>query len=217
MPEKKSFTIQSLLLVLLFNGGALAALYFMTREIITDQQTMSILLGAGAGASVILWALLQFLGGKAIQSAAGNAQPAKAEKKEMPAVPMEPVGTSAVQLLSILQREGRLLDFLQENLGAYEDAQIGAAVRNVHEGCKKALGEYVDMAPVMSQEEGASVTLDSGFDTHAIHLTGNVVGEPPFKGTLRHKGWQVKKIELPKQVGEAGQNKVLAAAEVEIG
>src|SRR5207253_6846543 len=37
---------------------------------------------------------------------------------------------AAVQLLAILQREGRLLDFLQEDVDGYADAQIGAAVRD---------------------------------------------------------------------------------------
>ena len=217
MPEKKRFMIQSLLVVFLFNAALLAVIYFMTKDLVTDPNFLPALLGIGCGATLVMWSLVQLSGSKAIESAAAGAQSAESADNDKEAVPMEPVGTSAIQLLAILQREGRLIDFLQENLGSYEDAQIGAAVRNVHEGCKKALAEYVGMEPVMSQDEGSSITLDGGFDTHSIHLTGNVVGDPPFKGVLRHKGWRVKKIALPRQVGEGEQNKVLAAAEVEIG
>ena len=118
-------------------------------------------------------------------------------------------------MLAILQRKGRLIDFLQEDLRAYGDADIGAAVRSIHEGCKDALAETVTLEPIMTDGEGNAVTLNDGFDTQAIRLTGNVSGTTPFKGTLAHKGWRVKSIDLP-EIMQAQQH-IVAPAEVEVG
>jgi hypothetical protein len=122
----------------------------------------------------------------------------------------------AVQLLAILQRQGRLVDFLQENLAAYEDAQIGAAVRNIHDGCRQALAEHVTLEPVYAQAEGSPVTVEPGFDAQAVRLTGQVSGSPPFRGVLRHRGWRIAQIELPEQMQATGTPRIVAAAEVEI-
>lgn len=120
-----------------------------------------------------------------------------------------------LHLLSVLQREGRLLDFFSENLDHHEDSQIGAAVRNIHENCKKAIQKYISLKAVIDQNEGDEVTVEPGFDPGAVNLTGRVTGEPPFKGVLRHKGWQVANIELPK-LSITSQPKTLYPAEVEI-
>lgn len=122
----------------------------------------------------------------------------------------------ALQLLSLLQREGRFIDFLQEDVAGFSDAEIGAAARVVHEGCKRTLGEYLELAPVRTESEGAKVVLEPGYDAHAVRVTGNVVGEPPFTGKLAHHGWRVAKIRLPERVRERDP-KVIAAAEVELG
>jgi hypothetical protein len=132
-------------------------------------------------------------------------------------IPPQPSPQPAVQMLSILQREGRLIDFLQEDLSLYEDAQIGAAVRSIHQGCKDALSEHVDLKPIFEQAEGSDVTVPSGFDSRAIRLTGNVSGDPPFKGVIRHRGWRVAKIELPQPTSEQKKDWVVAPAEVEVG
>jgi hypothetical protein len=121
----------------------------------------------------------------------------------------------AVQLLSILQREGRLLDFLQEEIESYSDAQIGAAVRDIHRGCKKALAEHLPLEPVLQQPENATVRVDEGFDPARIRLTGNVMGEPPYTGTLRHHGWRIARVTLPAQTA-ATDPTVVAPAEVEL-
>ncbi len=120
-----------------------------------------------------------------------------------------------VHLFSVLQREGRLMDFLQEDLSRYEDDQIGAAVRGVHASCNKALARYISPAPVMQQNEGETVEIPTGFDRHLVKLTGNVVGEPPFKGILRHRGWQLKSMALPK-LSDSDSADLIAPAEVEI-
>lgn len=120
-----------------------------------------------------------------------------------------------LHLLSVLQREGRFMDFLAEDLGSYEDTQIGAAVRSIHENCKKAVDKYLAPKAVIDQGEGDEVTVDSGFDPSSIKLTGNVTGEPPFKGVLRHRGWQTEKVELPK-LSSSQDSRIIAPAEVEI-
>ncbi len=122
---------------------------------------------------------------------------------------------AAVQLLAILQREGRLLDFLQEEVDAYSDAQIGAAVRDIHRGCKKALAEHMPLEPVLREPENAQVRVDPGFDPSRIRLVGNVVGEPPFTGALRHHGWRIAKVTLPAPARGTDPT-VVAPAEVEL-
>ncbi len=118
-------------------------------------------------------------------------------------------------LLSVLQREGRLMDFFSEDLAPFEDAQIGAAVRSIHETCKKVVDKTLTPVPVIDDEEGASITVPSGFDPSAIKLVGNVSGEPPFTGVLRHRGWQAKKVELP-TLTNVQNALIISPAEVEI-
>jgi hypothetical protein len=127
----------------------------------------------------------------------------------------EPDLTPALQLLAIMQREGRFIDFLQEDVASFSDAQIGAAARVVHEGCKRGLDDYVDLVPVRAESEGDNVTLDPGFDAARTRVTGNVVGEPPFKGTLAHHGWRVAKIRLP-ELSDGHDPSIVAPAEVEV-
>lgn len=122
---------------------------------------------------------------------------------------------AALQLLSLLQSDARLIDFAMEDLTGYADAQIGAAARVVHDGCRKVLKEHFTIEPVRSETEGARVTLVEGFDAAAIRLTGNVVGKPPFLGRITHRGWRATEIRLPK-LAESHDAKVLAPAEVEL-
>jgi hypothetical protein len=120
-----------------------------------------------------------------------------------------------LHLFSMMQREGRLMDFLAEDLDQYEDSQIGSAVRAIHANCRQIVREYLDPRPIMAQVEGERVTVDVDFDPGAIKLTGKVVGEPPFSGIIRHKGWQVGKLKLPKLSGRQNAE-IIAPAEVEI-
>jgi hypothetical protein len=123
--------------------------------------------------------------------------------------------TAALQLLSLLQREGRLVDFLQQDIASFPDAEVGVAARVVHEGCRRALHEHASIEPVRVEAEGASVKLDAGFDADAVKLVGDVKGEPPWSGTLRHRGWRATRLDLPRLVGERDAH-VLAPAEVEL-
>lgn len=122
---------------------------------------------------------------------------------------------AALQLLSLLQKEARFIDFIKEDVSAYSDADIGAAARVVHQGCSKAVNEHFTLAPVSQDQEGSRVTLNKGFDAASFRLTGNIVGEAPFTGTLVHKGWQVTDLRLPK-LTEGHNAKIVAAAEVEL-
>ena len=118
-------------------------------------------------------------------------------------------------LISVLQREGRLLDFFSENLDAYEDIQVGAAVRNIHENCRKVINKALAPKAIIDQDEGEEVTVEQGFDPNSIKLTGNVTGEPPFKGLLKHRGWQTRKIDLP-TFSSSQKSGIIAPAEVEV-
>lgn len=122
---------------------------------------------------------------------------------------------AALQLLGLLQRDARLIDFTQENLTNYSDADIGAAARVVHEGCCKVLREHFTITSVRQEAEGSRITLNDGFDARTIRLTGNVVGKPPFKGSLSHRGWRATEVRLPK-LAESHDATVLAQAEVEL-
>ena len=125
------------------------------------------------------------------------------------------VDTSAQQLLGLLQREARFVDFVQEDVVGYTDAEVGAAARVVHEGCRKVLGEHFSIEPVRSESEGSRITLAEGFDAAAVRLTGKVVGKPPFTGSLGHRGWRVTDTLLPK-LAEGHDASVIAQAEVEL-
>lgn len=122
---------------------------------------------------------------------------------------------SALQLLALLQREGRLVDFLEEDIDGFSDAQVGAAARVVHGGCRKVVREHLTLAPARAETEGSTVVLQAGFDASAVRLVGNVTGQAPFRGTLQHRGWRATDVRLPKLA--AGHDvRVIAPAEVEL-
>jgi len=132
-----------------------------------------------------------------------------------PAQLREATPDAALQLLTLLQQEARFIDFTQEDLAAYSDADIGAAARVVHEGSKKALATYFTLAAVRNEDEESRITLPAGFNASEVRLTGNVVGEAPFSGSLIHKGWKVTDIRLPK-LAEGHDTSIIAPAEVEL-
>ena len=132
-----------------------------------------------------------------------------------PVAPQEASADAALQLLALLQREARLIDFTQEDLSAYSDADIGGPARLVQQGCAKVLREHFTLAPVRAEAEGSRITLNEGFDARAIQLTGNVVGQAPFKGVLSHRGWRATETRLPK-LADSHDATVLAQAEIEL-
>jgi Domain of unknown function (DUF2760) len=121
-----------------------------------------------------------------------------------------------LRVLAVLQRDGRLVDFLEEDIDAYTDSQIGAAVRDIHRGCRKSLRDYLTIEPVINAAEEERVSVPTDFDPAAIRLVGNVNGAPPFQGILKHHGWRVRSVHLPLLPVARDDSSVLSPAEVEI-
>jgi hypothetical protein len=132
-----------------------------------------------------------------------------------PVILKEATPDAALQLLGLLQKEARFIDFIKEDISAYGDADIGIAARVVHEGCNRAINEHFSLAPVRGEQEGSKLTLPQGFDAASVRLTGNIVGSAPFNGTLVHKGWKVTDIRLPK-LTQGHNAHIVAPAEVEL-
>lgn len=122
---------------------------------------------------------------------------------------------AALFLLGLMQREGRFLDFVQEDVASFSDAEIGGVARLVHDGCRKVIAQYLPLVPVVTLGEGASIDVPTGFDANRFRLTGNVTGAGPWKGSLKHHGWMVTGVTLP-EVPTTVDVKVLAPAEVEL-
>ncbi len=171
-------------------------------------------LGNPAFAARVL-ALRQPATAAAVPTPAPVAAPVAAVKPAAPPPLKEATPDAALQLLGLLQRDARLIDFTQEDLSQYTDADIGSVARVMHEGCCKVLREHFTLAPVRAELEGSRLTLAAGFDARAVRLTGNVVGQAPFTGTLCHRGWRATETRLPK-LAEQVDVTVLAQAEVEL-
>ncbi|MCA9669541.1 MAG: DUF2760 domain-containing protein [Myxococcales bacterium] len=162
------------------------------------------------------------LGGKPVPEEAIPEELRNPPKPQLPPAPEPPPEMSeeekqarALALLAMLQKDGRLLDFLQENIDDYEDAQVGAAVRAIHRDCAKVLEESLKVEPVVDGEEDSDFTVEKGFDASRIRLIGNVTGDPPFKGVLRHHGWRATSLNVPDPAEKADAS-VIAPAEVEL-
>ena len=146
----------------------------------------------------------------------GAEQRASPPQLARPLTKAPPARSEALTLLAALQREARFVDFVKEPLGDYTDAQIGAAARDVLRDCHGVLDRLFGLVPVVSDAEGASVELPKGFDAGRYRMTGDVSGEPPFRGRLVHHGWEATKCELPTWSGSKAAAGVVAAAEVEL-
>jgi len=137
-------------------------------------------------------------------------------KPKQPPAPKPPARSEALTLLATLQREARFVDFVQEPLEGYADAQIGAAARDVHRDCAAVLKRLFDFRPVVGDAEGAAIEVPAGFDAGKYRLVGNVTGEPPYRGKLTHHGWEAAKCELPAWTGSPASSRIVAPAEVEL-
>jgi Domain of unknown function (DUF2760) len=139
-----------------------------------------------------------------------------AARVDAPAATSADTAERAVQLLALLQREGRFIDFVVEDLGSYSDAQIGAAARDVHAGCHRVLERYVTLESILPNQEGQAVTVgqDGAVDPSAFHLVGNLAGSPPFRGTLLHPGWRAARVHLP-PLATSGRM-IIAPAQIEL-
>lgn len=191
------------------------------------------LFGVIGAVTLVLWIALCLVGTRRIRKAmeeTSRVMPPSMPPKE-PKTTTEPEKTPpevprkddekqrllpAVQLLAMLQRDGRFIDFLQEDLTPYDDAQIGATVRALHEDWRRLFREYAQMEPIYKEPDGTEVTVMEGFDTAAIRLTGRVIGNPPFRGIIRHKGWRLVKLDLPHISDPESIQWIIAPAEVEV-
>ena len=155
-----------------------------------------------------------------------NAGAAKAIEQQPAAVPIEKPApkparkaaqrNDAINLLAAFQREARLVDFIKEPIGGYSDAQIGAAVRDVHRDCSAVLERIFALKPIEAAGEGAEIDVPVGFDPARIRLVGNVAGQPPFHGKLCHHGWEAARCDLPAWTGSDRSVLVVSPAEVEV-
>jgi hypothetical protein len=177
------------------------------------------LVGAAAALAFVLFAASLF-GGKskgepAPASSSVTAEPAK----PAPAPPAPRAEAEIVSLLAALQEKGRLVDFLMDDITPYEDAQVGAAARVVHQGCRAILDEHFEIQPVQTTAEGSSVTVPKDHAADEYRLTGNLSGEAPFSGTLVHKGWKTSSVKLPRLIDVSGDESrlpAIAPAEVDV-
>lgn len=175
-------------------------------------------LGAGFGLAILLaggWAPFSTALRLSRRMRSDVAFAEKVAALDKPPPPPKPSG-APLRLLAILQRDGRLIDFLLEDIqGVADDAQVGAAVRDIHKKSQQALKEHLVLDAVLPQNEGDSVEVPAGFDPSAIRVTGNVPANPPYRGTLLHRGWRVKTIQLA-PLPEGQDEFVLQPAEVEV-
>lgn len=136
--------------------------------------------------------------------------------EEKPLIPPSPsADRSHLRLLQALQQGGRLVDFLKEDLRAYSDAQVGAAVRKIHQDCAELVEELVTIRHLRDEPEGATIQVLKGYNPSELKIIGNIRGEPPYTGVLVHRGWKVHKQSLPKQTGEMSPE-VICPAEIEV-
>jgi len=141
-------------------------------------------------------------------------QPAPGPKGTPSAAALRTPADGALQILTILQRDSRVVDYLMEDIASYSDDQVGAAVRELHDQCRDSLARYVALQPVIDGVEGTPVKAPSG-DPHLVRFIGNVPAAPPSGGTLRHKGWRAAKVDLPALAAKEDTS-IIAPAEIEI-
>ncbi len=135
---------------------------------------------------------------------------------ESAAAPLPATRSEAVTLLAVLQREARLVDFVQEPIDGYADAQVGAAVREVHKGCRAVFDRMLAFEPALDEPESSQVTVPAGASPNRYRMVGNVTGEPPVSGTLAHHGWRATRCDLPEWRGSDDDALLVAPAEVEL-
>jgi len=150
-----------------------------------------------------------------IAAAFGYSKPVVAKPAPPPPPPVK-ASDGALQILGILQRDARLVDFLMEDITSYSDDQVGAAVRTMHEQCRGVLTRYVKLSPVLDAVEGTFTTTAAAGGAAAVKFVGNVpAGPPPKGGTLRHRGWKAEKVDLPALHAKQDVT-IVAPAEIEI-
>jgi Domain of unknown function (DUF2760) len=169
----------------------------------------------------ILVLVLSFAGRSKANSTSASAPVAAGVPSPAPlaTAPPSPAANQAegeiAAFLALLQEKGRLVDFLMEDVTTYDDAQVGAAARVIHQGCKEVLAEHFSITPVSVAEEGSRVTVPAGYTADEYRLIGKISGDPPFSGKLIHKGWRTDSVKLPR-IAKSSRLPTIAPAEVEL-
>lgn len=170
------------------------------------------LMGALGAAILVLILVLVSPGGKP----AAPAAKAEAAKPVVAPLPANQAEAEVIAFLAALQEKGRFVDFLMDDIAAYGDAQVGAAARVVHAGCKSVIMEHFAIQPVRGESEGSKVTIAAGYHADEYRLIGSIKGEAPFAGTLIHRGWRTERVKLPRIVQKGERLPAIAPAEVEL-
>ena len=155
------------------------------------------------------------LAGESIPLLEAEKQPEKLPPPKPEKTAVKQGQSEAITLLAALQRDARFLDFLMEKLDGYDDAQVGAAARSVHDECAAVVERFFDVQPLRNEDEMSQITIATP-DASLVQLVGNISGDPPYTGRLTHHGWVAKKCDLPKWSGNPDAAMVLAPAEVEV-
>lgn len=154
------------------------------------------------------------------RAAPSERQPERAKAEAVtPAAPppANQAEAEVVSFLASLQDKGRFVDFLMDDVSAFGDAEVGAAARVVHEGCRAVLREHFDIEPIRTEREGETITVPENYRADAYRLVGKISGNPPFSGYLVHRGWKATRVKLPR-VLRSGEDRLptIAPAEVEV-
>lgn len=166
-----------------------------------------------AGAVVVL---LLIIANRSEKAAASPPAAAAAKPAVLPEITNQ-ADAEVVSFLATMQERGRLIDFLMEDITPHGDAQVGAAARVVHGGCRTALAEHFGIRPVRDEREGTRIDVPAGFAADEYRLIGKISGEAPFSGTLIHRGWKTEWVKLPRALKlERDRLPTIAPAEVEL-
>jgi hypothetical protein len=134
-----------------------------------------------------------------------------------PAAPKGSAEAEVIAFLALLQRKGRFIDFLMDDIAPHDDATVGAVARLVHQGCRDVVRDHLDVRPLESAAEGGTITVPAGYRATDYELSGKLGGPAPFTGTLEHRGWKVASIRLPQVTAPAdGSLPPLAPAQVTV-
>jgi Domain of unknown function (DUF2760) len=197
--------ILGVLLILAANGAAVAPATEPFRPYLTD---------ATLALSVLVLIGLLLSARQKPPPSKPQAEPARAA---LPALAAARADAEIVSFLAMLQEKGRLVDFLMDDINPYADAQVGAAARVVHAGCKRVLQEHFSIHPLRTEDEGSTVQVPAGYAADEYRLVGKIAGQAPFSGVLVHRGWKTDMVKLPQLLPSApGQLPAIAPAEVEL-
>lgn len=168
-----------------------------------------------AGSSIAL-SLVIILWASTVSIVSGQASAPLKVEAPVPTAPTQSAEAELITLLGLMQEKGRFVDFLMEDITVYDDAQVGSVARIVHQGCSEVISQHFEVQPIANVQEGAPITVPAGYSPTEFRLIGKIGGQPPFTGTLVHKGWKTASVKLPRVVKSEGGLPSIAPAEVEL-